>query len=73
MLGSGSASNRIRYATVTYDATGVTLRVGERLLGDATLDGVTDFSDLAKLAQNYNAVVTGGDPWLACGGCHRRS
>jgi T5SS/PEP-CTERM-associated repeat protein len=65
VLGSGSASNRVRYATPAYDATGVTLRVGERLLGDATLDGATDFNDLAKLAQNYNAVVTGGDPWLA--------
>jgi hypothetical protein len=65
VLGSGGASNRVRYATPTYDATGVTLHVGERLLGDATLDGVSDFSDLVKLAQNYNALVTGGDPWLS--------
>jgi hypothetical protein len=65
VLGSGSASNRVRYATPTYDATGVTMLVGDRLLGDATLDGVTDFNDLVKLAQNYNAVVTGGDPWLS--------
>jgi hypothetical protein len=65
VLGTGSASNRVRYATATYDATGVTLHVGERLLGDATLDGVTDFNDLAKLAQSYNTLVTGGDPWLS--------
>jgi hypothetical protein len=31
------------------------------LLGDATLDGVTDFNDLVKLAQNYNVV--GGGTW----------
>jgi hypothetical protein len=31
------------------------------LLGDATLDGVADFNDLVKLAQNYN--VLGGGTW----------
>jgi hypothetical protein len=28
------------------------------LLGDATLDGVVDFNDLVKLAQNYNTTVS---------------
>jgi hypothetical protein len=33
------------------------------LLGDATLDGVVDFNDLAKLAQNYN-VTDGSRQWF---------
>ncbi len=28
------------------------------LLGDANLDGVVDFNDLVKLAQNYNTTVS---------------
>src|SRR5438132_7649487 len=28
------------------------------LAGDATLDGVVDFNDLVKLAQNYNTTVS---------------
>jgi hypothetical protein len=38
------------------------------LSGDANLDGVVDFNDLVKLAQNYNAKVTtspGHSAWVA--------
>jgi hypothetical protein len=33
--------------------------VGYTILGDATMDGVVDFNDLVKLAQNYNTRVAG--------------
>src|SRR6185312_3027299 len=41
----------------TVDSTAVL--VGYTILGDATLDGVVDFNDLVKLAQNYNTRVAG--------------
>jgi autotransporter-associated beta strand protein len=33
------------------------------LAGDATLDGVVDFNDLVKLAQNYNTTVASASTW----------
>jgi hypothetical protein len=44
----------------TVDATSVLVRY--TLAGDATLDGVVNFSDLVALAQNYN-VVDGSRVW----------
>lgn len=36
--------------------------------GDATLDGIVDFNDLVKLAQNYNTVVSAvSDGWWSRG------
>src|SRR5205814_9036170 len=40
----------------TVDKTTVVARY--TLAGDATLDGVVDFNDLVKLAQNYNTTVS---------------
>ena len=38
------------------------------LLGDATLDGIVDFNDLVKLAQNYNTPVSATtDNWWSHG------
>jgi hypothetical protein len=42
----------------TNASTATTIKAGP---GDATLDGVVDFNDLAKLAQSYN---TAGKTWL---------
>jgi hypothetical protein len=56
----------VRYAAPAYDATGLTLLVTERLLGDATLDGTVDFNDLVSLARNYDTAPAGvDDPWMA--------
>jgi MYXO-CTERM domain-containing protein len=46
------------------DASSVLVRL--TLAGDATLDGVVDFNDLVKLAQNYNTTVstTTGSWWF---------
>ena len=44
----------------TVDATAILAR--NTLPGDATLDAVTDFNDLVKLAQNYNVI--GGKSWV---------
>jgi hypothetical protein len=44
------------------------LLVRNTLSGDANLDGVVDFNDLVKLAQNYNTKVTtyrGTSAWFA--------
>jgi hypothetical protein len=50
----------------TADATSVLVRY--TLAGDATLDGVVDFNDLVKLAQNYNMTVSAtSDGWWARG------
>src|SRR5207248_9116458 len=40
----------------TVDKTTVVARY--TLAGDATLDGIVDFNDLVKLAQNYNTTVS---------------
>jgi hypothetical protein len=45
-----------------------TVLVRHTLLGDATLDGVVDFNDLVKLAQNYNTNVSAiTDSWWTRG------
>jgi hypothetical protein len=45
-----------------------TVLVRHTLLGDATLDGVVDFNDLVKLAQNYNTAVSAiTDSWWTRG------
>jgi len=49
------------YLGETVDATAVLVRFTK--LGDATLDGVVDFNDLVKLAQNYN-VHDGARTWF---------
>jgi hypothetical protein len=69
-LGYGEASEVLgisgvqtaAFAGQTADATSLLVRY--TLFGDATLDGVVDFNDLVKLAQNYNtSVSTAGDSW----------
>jgi hypothetical protein len=45
-----------------------TVLVRHTLFGDATLDGVVDFNDLVKLAQNYNTTVSAiTDSWWTRG------
>ena len=64
-LGAGADARHVRWAKPVYDATGLTLQVSERLLGDATLDGAVNFGDLVTLAQNYNSSPAIDDPWQA--------
>jgi len=45
-----------KYLSQTIDASTVVARF--TLAGDATLDGIVDFNDLVKLAQNYNTTVS---------------
>jgi len=54
------------FGSETVDNTSVLVRYTK--LGDATLDGVVDFNDLVKLAQNYNTTVAGAtDAWWTSG------
>jgi hypothetical protein len=46
------------FGGVTVDATSVLVR--QTVEGDATLDGVVNFNDLVRLAQNYEADVSAG-------------
>jgi autotransporter-associated beta strand protein len=64
-IGFGEASNVLgpaggNFAGAPVDADAVLLRY--TLKGDATLDGIVDFNDLVKLAQNYNAT-DGQETW----------
>ena len=52
------------FAGQDVDPTAILVRT--TLFGDATLDGVVDFNDLVKLAQNYN--TTDGAPPLVVDG-----
>jgi len=51
-----TGTNKATWNGQTVDSTSLLLRY--TLAGDATMDGVVDFNDLVKLAQNYN-VPTG--------------
>ena len=51
-----SGTNTAAFRGVTADATSLLVR--HTLLGDATLNGVVDFEDLVRLAQNYNTQVS---------------
>jgi autotransporter-associated beta strand protein len=64
-LGPGADVHHARWAAAAYDATGVTLVVGERQLGDANLDGYVNFDDLLALAKGYNAIPANADSWLS--------
>jgi hypothetical protein len=59
-LGYAEASevllNGATYGGESVDGSAVLVQY--TLLGDATLDGVVDFNDLVKLAQNYNTTVS---------------
>jgi len=62
LTGSQTAS----FAGQTADASTVLVRY--TLAGDANLDGRVDFSDLVRLAQNYNTNVSAsGDGWWSRG------
>ncbi|HEY7114955.1 MAG TPA: hypothetical protein VH475_00120, partial [Tepidisphaeraceae bacterium] len=63
LLGPAGDADHVRYAAPAYDATGVTLTVTQRLLGDANLDGSVDFNDLVPLAQHYDGAPDTPDPW----------
>jgi hypothetical protein len=61
-LGYAEASEAVGVTGGTFGGEGVdstAVLVRYTLLGDATLDGVVDFNDLVKLAQNYNTRVAG--------------
>jgi hypothetical protein len=52
LLGAGGGG----FGTETVDGSAVLVRT--TLYGDATLDGTVDFSDLVRLAQNYETTVS---------------
>jgi autotransporter-associated beta strand protein len=53
---------------VDGDVDGSAVLVRWTLLGDADLNGVVNFNDLVRLAQNYNTTVSGsGDGWWVRG------
>jgi hypothetical protein len=61
-----AGTNTASFGGVSVDATAVLVR--HTLLGDATLDGVVDFNDLVRLAQNYNVMFSAGtDGWWSHG------
>jgi autotransporter-associated beta strand protein len=71
-VGYAEASEILSPGTTTWlgegniDTSAILVRT--TLLGDATLDGATDFLDLARLAQNYNSTVKGvSDSWWTRG------
>jgi autotransporter-associated beta strand protein len=58
VLGAGGGS----FGGASVDGSAVLVRY--TLSGDATLDGVVDFNDLVKLAQNYNTTIPAtGSAW----------
>jgi autotransporter-associated beta strand protein len=57
VLGAGGGT----FLNVTVDGSAAVARF--TFLGDATLDGKVDFTDLVKLAQNYN-IVDGSRLWF---------
>jgi hypothetical protein len=64
-LGYGEASDVLGPSGGTFagqHADGTALLVRTTLSGDANLDGVVDFNDLVRLAQNYN-VTDGARTW----------
>jgi autotransporter-associated beta strand protein len=65
-LGFAEASEALGVTGGSFGGEGVdgsAVLVRYTLAGDANLDGVVDFNDLVRLAQNYNTTLAGASTW----------